>query len=286
MKDRVKYFKKPKRTCWLCQCSICGTEKIKETSSLKDTKNLCDCRTDVTGQTFGRLTAIRQVDRKTKTGYPRSYYCECQCGNHTIVRRSQLISGEILSCGCLLRENSMSIGAVDLTGQTFGKLTALYPLKQRNKFGKVIWVCQCSCGNITQVNANALTTGSTHSCGCIKSLGEATIRNILNNHNIDFKSEVKIKEINKKFDFFVENRYAIEYDGEQHFNFSNHGWNTEENFKATRERDLEKNKYCFDNNIPLIRIPYDANYTYEDLFPETSRFVLTRENEAAYYDRT
>ena len=49
--------------------------------------------------------------------------------------------------------------------------------------------------------------------------------------------------------------------------------------------DLIKNKYCFDNKIPLIRIPYDVDYTLNDLKLETTRFLLTPENEKEYYER-
>ena len=48
--------------------------------------------------------------------------------------------------------------------------------------------------------------------------------------------------------------------------------------------NLIKNKYCFDNNIPLIRIPYNAEYTIDDLKLETTRFLLTPENEEEYYN--
>ena len=34
----------------------------------------------------------------------------------------------------------------DLTGQTFNRLTVLYPLKER-KNGSVVWHCKCECGN-------------------------------------------------------------------------------------------------------------------------------------------
>jgi hypothetical protein len=48
---------------------------------------------------------------------------------------------------------------------------------------------------------------------------------------------------------------------------------------------LIKNQYCFQNNIPLIRIPYweKDNLTIEDLIPASSRFLLTPENEEQYY---
>ena len=80
-----------------------------------------------------------------------------------------------------------------------------------------------------------------------------------------------------KFDFYVENKYLIEYDGEQHFIFKNNeGWNNEEHFKKTQEHDSYKNQWCKDNNIPLIRIPYTHydNIVIQDLLLETSQFLI------------
>lgn len=59
----------------------------------------------------------------------------------------------------------------------------------------------------------------------------------------------------------------------------------EEKMKRTRQSDLIKNKYCFEHNIPIIRIPYDVEYTIEDLKIETTKFLLTPENEKQYYNR-
>lgn len=42
-------------------------------------------------------------------------------------------------------------------------------------------------------------------------------------------------------------------------------------------------KIFIKNNIPLIRIPYDTEYTFEDLKLETTHFLLTPKNEELYY---
>lgn len=56
----------------------------------------------------------------------------------------------------------------NLVGQKFGKLTILseVPKEQRLNPKKVFWVCQCECGNITNVPTSNLTNGHTTSCGC------------------------------------------------------------------------------------------------------------------------
>ena len=54
---------------------------------------------DVSGQLFGRLTAIRVV----KKDRGRRYYwlCRCRCGRMATVRADCLKNGTIGSCGCL-----------------------------------------------------------------------------------------------------------------------------------------------------------------------------------------
>ncbi len=57
---------------------------------------------------------------------------------------------------------------VDITGRTFGRLTALYPTDKRDCKGSVYWHCKCSCGNEKDVPVDALITGDYVSCGCRK----------------------------------------------------------------------------------------------------------------------
>lgn len=69
--------------------------------------------------------------------------------------------------------------------------------------------------------------------------------------------------------FGVDNKYLIEYDGQQHFesNPSPKSWNTDANVAETQERDKFKNEWCATKGIPLIRIPYTKlkTLTIEDL---------------------
>jgi len=54
----------------------------------------------------------------------------------------------------------------DITGQRYGRLTALKPIGS-NKFKKVIWECRCECGQTIRVLGNHLRSGNTASCGCL-----------------------------------------------------------------------------------------------------------------------
>lgn len=108
------------------------------------------------------------------------------------------------------------------------------------------------------------------------SMGEEKISNLLNNNNLKFIKEKIFPNLGKfKFDFWVENKYIIEFDGMQHYQpVSIFGG--EKTFKETQEHDKIKNQYCKDNNIPLIRIPYTqlSDMTIIDLLPEYSTFCV------------
>jgi hypothetical protein len=53
---------------------------------------------------------------------------------------------------------------LDLTGQVFGRLTALSHVEQP---GQAKWLCRCECGTIREVFANKLKRKHTQSCGCL-----------------------------------------------------------------------------------------------------------------------
>ena len=55
----------------------------------------------------------------------------------------------------------------DLTGQKFGKLTALYPVP--DKTHRARWHCVCECGNEKDVLQQNLSNGHVRSCGCVHS---------------------------------------------------------------------------------------------------------------------
>jgi hypothetical protein len=53
----------------------------------------------------------------------------------------------------------------NLTGQTFHKLTVLKEVTKNGK-GHIRWLCECSCGKLTEVSSNNLKCGRVASCGC------------------------------------------------------------------------------------------------------------------------
>ena len=61
---------------------------------------------DITGQKFGKLTAIEYLGLvKNKKTYWR---CQCDCGNEKIATYYDLRNGHVQSCGCLRRGSEFS----------------------------------------------------------------------------------------------------------------------------------------------------------------------------------
>lgn len=236
------------------------------------------------GTKVGRLTII---DNEKKDG--KQYYkCECECGNIKMVAREHLKDGSTKSCGCLKKELTSERSKTNIPiGSKFGHLTVLKELNKRDNQGLIMYLCQCECGNTKEVASYYLVKNITTSCGCKnESKGEQKIKEILLSNNFFFEQQktfdnCKFLDTNYPayFDFYVNNKYIIEYDGSQHFKYKGSGWNTEEHLIKTQEHDNYKNQYCFEHNIPIIRIPYTHlnDICLEDLIPETSQFLLKQE---------
>lgn len=64
-------------------------------------------RVDLVGQRFGRLLVLAfdaEETGQTRRGGRRTHWrCRCDCGEETSKRQSDMVSGRVRSCGCLLR---------------------------------------------------------------------------------------------------------------------------------------------------------------------------------------
>ena len=279
---------KGKITMWVTQCD-CGNIITISASNLQHQKiKSCGClklekANDLLGKTFDRLTVIEKTTKRAKNRQV-VWKCKCECGNVCEVRGDSLTRGLTQSCGCLQKEKAQQTGkqcAIDISNQKFGLLTALSPTEQRD-YGAVVWKCRCDCGNIVYVGVSRLTSGNKISCGCVKmSSGELIISNLLKENNIKFETQKTFEDCRfadskslARFDFYVEQQYIIEYDGKQHFSYSDHGWYTKEKYEKITEHDKYKENWCKNKNIPLIRIPYThQNITIKDLRLDTSQFL-------------
>ena len=276
---------------WKCQCE-CGNIKIVRQDSLTGGKiKSCGClHNEATAHRmsakllncrFGMLTVIEKTNKRS-INENIIWKCQCDCGTIIELPTNSLTSGNTKSCGCLQRVKAREIGmakAIDLTGQVFGKLKVIRRIGSKKE--NALWECLCECGSKCEVTGYNLRSGKTKSCGCVSSYGEWLIANLLKDSNLLFSREQSFENCRfpqtnnlARFDFYVNKSYLIEFDGSQHFLCSGSGWDTEENFEKTIQRDQYKNQWCKENNIPLIRIPYTKLDTLciEDLMLETTQF--------------
>ena len=158
MKKRNSYF--------LCECECGSVCEVIGTKLKRGEIRSCGClmmdyqnrANDLTGERFGRWTVLSKKDVE-KTG--THYFCQCDCGTQKVISRSTLIAGNTTSCGCKFRNET------DLTGQKFGRLTALEFLNKKSKKGLYLWKCICDCGNVIEAETTRLVKNKIKSCGCI-----------------------------------------------------------------------------------------------------------------------
>lgn len=288
---------------WECVCD-CGNICYVTSVDLKHGRvKSCGCLTheskseDLTGKRFERLLVVSKIEGKKTKNRSQIWLCKCDCGNEIEASADNLKNHNLNSCGCYAKEVQSKIGKArykNILGETFGLLTVIKKMPSKNN--RSMWLCRCSCDKHNEIIVRETDLQRKHisSCGCLKkSLGEHLISELLNDNNIIFErnahfDDCKFIDTNYHayFDFYVENKYVIEYDGEQHFKETCFNgiaeFDAKENFRKTQEHDEFKNNYCFKKNIPIIRIPYTHldNLTIEDLLLETSKFILRKENVA------
>lgn len=257
------------------------------------------------GMRAGHLTLIEKV----KGGWK----CKCDCGKDYFCSRPYRLKNEIIgdvrdhvgSCGCKQTTTNFGKNGANRKGSienqhkthTAGGAEILYETEYRDNIRSIVVIAKCPiCGKpFPTVIRNAAK-----SCGCLmhkkpksveeyllenhyKSENEERISELLKQNNISFEYDKTFEDLKDKarlpLDFYVNNQYVIEFDGGQHFKQTGFF-----DFTKTRQHDLIKNRYCFENNIPIIRIPYDVDYNINDLKLETTHFLLTPKNEKIYYE--
>lgn len=100
---------------------------------------------------------------------------------------------------------------VDLTGQKFGKLTVIKRAPDRispSGSKRVIWECQCDCGNEKHVfvSTSDLNSGHTKLCGCIRdeALSERSKLNIRSETKYNLDEEYGIGYTNNGDEFYFD----------------------------------------------------------------------------------
>jgi hypothetical protein len=144
------------------------------------------------GQKFNNLTVIGVVPGNRENKYYHRFKCLCDCGETTIVGKSNIVRGHTKSCGCLqsnfakehikkvnesgvnrtvevYKKKTLSIARLEPVGSVFGRLTVTKSYLESLPNGKHLNMstCLCECGNEVNLKINTLRTGHTKSCGCL-----------------------------------------------------------------------------------------------------------------------
>lgn len=212
------------------------------------------------GDKIGYLTILGKDEELSKEKHRTFWKCQCDCGSIKSFRNDYLVSGRAKGCNCILSKMTEN-----LTNQQFGQLTVLninFPVSKER--GRIYYDCQCECGNITTVRGSQLKTDMVKSCGCLRSVGEMRIKQILEDNHINYQREYSFSNLVGKsqplrFDFAIFNTnnelvYLIEYQGEQHFNSKSNYYT-----KELIDYDKRKKNYCKSHNILLYEITYKDN---------------------------
>lgn len=248
---------------------------------------------DLQDKDFGYWHVLERATNRNGRAY---WKCKCtNCGKIKEVAGAHLRGGRSTNCGCIRTEKMRQAVIKQEAGKTYGFLKvereATKEERPRQDRTGVYWNCTCTnCGRKNVIIfGDYLRKGQTISCGCITSKNESKIAKMLDDLGIQYRQQYNFNDLkNEKnyklyFDFAILNNnkviYIIEFDGIQHFQEGH--FHT--SLSTTRNNDILKNHYCFNHNIPIIRIPYNKEYDLNDLKIEYSNFLLTPENENQYY---
>ena len=173
-----------KKRIWRCRCD-CGTERTVSYKNLRYGSSLsCGCyrrerareaiSPDLTGRQFGELTVLEKAD-SIQAG--ARWLCRCSCGAECKILGTLLVNGK--ATRCTGKAHPRNYAYKDITGQRFGRLTAISPTSSHDKSGYVIWLCRCDCGKEVEVSYNGLQYGNRKSCGCRKKEHEQNLQSFL-----------------------------------------------------------------------------------------------------------
>lgn len=124
-------FSRNNESYWNCKCD-CGNEKAIRSGNLRAGKTkTCGCshfnrhHNNLVGKKFGRLTVIEDATDMTPYGKKDiKWLCRCDCGKETVVKTSDLKTGNTLSCGCYLAENTKNFAKKH--GLRYSRLYGIY----------------------------------------------------------------------------------------------------------------------------------------------------------------
>lgn len=184
--------------------------------------------------------------------------CPIICPDHGVF--IQKMSGHLCNHGCPICGGSKLLDTKEFIKKSrlvHGRKYSYSKVKYINGKTKVIITCKDH-GDFKQEPTSHLQGRGCPVCRC--SYGERIVSRILEEKHIEFIPQKSFPNCKYKrvlyFDFYIPSKNAcIEYDGQQHFE-PRKRYGSIEGLKYIELKDEIKIKYCEDNNITLIRIPY------------------------------
>lgn len=247
------------------QCNDCGYARcnIGRTYTIEDINNVLE-------------GSGSEVHSKEYKNIKTPISIRCSCGNIFETIPDYIVNGNRRKC----------FKCQDKHGNRFNENVVPHNLKSKDDFLKELKelrgeeyrlvsdyldvkepiILEHKCGNEWKTNADKVLNAKQECPECYGTANSKLTRVIdcwLNKNNVEHTKEYIfddcLHEKHLRFDYAIfskgELQMLIEADGEQHFKPSNL-FGGEETFILTQKRDSIKNKYCKDNDIKLLRVPY------------------------------
>lgn len=195
----------------------------------------------------------------------------CKCGMEYKVRPDNFNSGK--RCPYCYQKSKKGSKINRIPNDFLNNIKGQYKLKSQFKgVRKPIFLEHLVCGTIFQTlprhfNSSDIDSvyGKCPTCYGRFTSGEYKIMQYLSSNSLLFATQHSFADCfykkKLKFDFVVyDSGYnifcLIEFQGEQHYNYSEFFYKNMEKYKESQLKDRIKREYCKNNNIRLLEIPY------------------------------
>lgn len=263
------------------QCNNCGNAKSgsKEPTSIEAIKEFIEVESN---------SGCLLISDKHLLG--EKIKIKCPCGNHFKTKFTTFKTKDKRKCNtCKIEEGAIKKRkSSDSFAKEFYEIWGdSYTLLSDYVKDTVKIKIRCNtCDSEYYTHPSSVTRRETGCDKCSASKGERTIQRVLRKYGVDFVSEKSYLETKKlRFDFLVHNQFLLEYDGEFHFKvatFSKDEKKMKDKLIKQQRNDKTKNKYCIDNGIPLIRIPYWEFNNIEELVVVALMYYQLVEQDKTY----
>lgn len=262
-------------------CLNCGNIRYYKPKNLLKNPTKCYCQPHGLHSDSEKVIKIKQwakenkyflidIQRKTEDKETTIYYI---CPKHPQKIRSKKFKHILIDSKCPECQNEkQSISADEMKSRLKDKNIIKVVKKKMyyNKYKFFVVLRCCKCGEIFEKELNYYRKNNSLVCKkCTCSKGELKIEKYLKQNNINFKEQYKFNNCRSKkplpFDFYIPSlNMVIEYQGKQHYKPVDY-FGGEKSFQIQQRNDNIKRKYCENNNIKLLEIPYTEYDNIEEI---------------------